>query len=259
MAKHGKIKLDKSLGQHFLNDQYVLQKITDTINSKINEADNMIEVGPGAGALTAFLYKRENYSLVEFDERWADFLKNKYPTLKDRIYNVDFLHLDLHTIYNSQIAIVGNFPYNISSQIMFKVLDYKKSVPVVVGMFQKEVATRICSGPNSKNYGILSVLLQVYYDAEYLFDVPKEAFNPPPKVTSGVMSLTRKPNLSINHNEKFFKQVVKLAFGQRRKTLRNSLKALIKHDGIKELEIFDKRPEALSVDAFINLTNILEA
>lgn len=259
MAKHGKIKLDKSLGQHFLNDQYVLQKITDTVNSKIGEEECIIEVGPGAGALTAFFYKRVNYSLVEFDERWSDFLKNKYPNLKDHIYNVDFLKMDLHTIYNGQMAIVGNFPYNISSQIMFKVLDFKESIPVVIGMFQKEVAIRICSGPNSKSYGILSVLLQVYYNAEYLFDVPKEAFNPPPKVTSGVMSLTRKPNLRINHNEKFFKQVVKLAFGQRRKTLRNSLKALIKNDEVKNLEIFNKRPESLSVDAFINLTNILEA
>lgn len=237
----------------------MLQKITDTINSKVSAEGNIIEVGPGAGALTAFFSKRKNYSLVEFDQRWADFLKNKYPDLKDNIHNVDFLKLDLNTIYSNEKAIVGNFPYNISSQIMFKVLDFKESIPVVVGMFQKEVAERICSKPNSKSYGILSVLLQVYYDAEYLFDVPREAFNPPPKVISGVMSLTRKPNLMINHNEKFFKQVVKLAFGQRRKTLRNSLKALIKNDEVKNLEIFNKRPEALSVDAFINLTNILEA
>lgn len=257
MAKHSNIKLDKSLGQHFLNDAHILEKIVDAINRNIDTKENIIEVGPGAGAMTAYLYKRENFSLVEFDQRWADYLLTKFPNLKGRIYNVDFLKLELDTIYNS-MAIVGNFPYNISSQIMFKVLDYQEKVPVVLGMFQKEVAERICSGPSSKDYGILSVLLQVYYDAEYLFDVPREAFNPPPKVVSGVMVLRRKQNLQINHNEKFFKQVVKMAFQQRRKTLRNSLKALIKSDEIKELEIFNKRPEQLSVDAFINITNILE-
>ena len=257
MAKHSNIKLDKSLGQHFLNDAHILEKIVDAINRNIDAKENIIEVGPGAGAMTAYLYKRENFSLVEFDQRWADYLLTKFPNLKGRIYNLDFLKLELDTIYNS-MAIVGNFPYNISSQIMFKVLDYQEKVPVVLGMFQKEVAERICSGPSSKDYGILSVLLQVYYEAEYLFDVPREAFNPPPKVVSGVMVLRRKQNLQINHNEKFFKQVVKMAFQQRRKTLRNSLKALIKSDEIKELEIFNKRPEQLSVDAFINITNILE-
>jgi len=257
LAKHSNIKLDKSLGQHFLNDAHILEKIVDAINRNIDAKENIIEVGPGAGAMTAYLYKRENFSLVEFDQRWADYLLTKFPNLKGRIYNLDFLKLELDTIYNS-MAIVGNFPYNISSQIMFKVLDYQEKVPVVLGMFQKEVAERICSGPSSKDYGILSVLLQVYYEAEYLFDVPREAFNPPPKVVSGVMVLRRKQNLHINHNEKFFKQVVKMAFQQRRKTLRNSLKALIKSDEIKELEIFNKRPEQLSVDAFINITNILE-
>lgn len=257
MAKHSNIKLDKSLGQHFLNDAHVLGKIVDVINKNIDANQNIIEVGPGAGALTSYLYKRENYSLVEFDQRWADYLLTKFPNLKGHIYNVDFLKLELDTIY-SNMAIVGNFPYNISSQIMFKVLDFQEKVPVVVGMFQKEVAERICSGPSSKDYGILSVLLQVYYEAEYLFDVPKEAFNPPPKVVSGVMILRRKENLQIHHNEKFFKQVVKMAFQQRRKTLRNSLKAFIKTEEIKDLEIFNKRPEQLSVDAFINITNILE-
>lgn len=257
MAKHSNIKLDKSLGQHFLNDQFILEKIANLININIPENENIVEVGPGAGALTNYFYKRENYSLVEYDQRWADYLLTKYPNLKGRIYNEDFLNLNLDTIY-SRMAIVGNFPYNISSQIMFKVLDNLEKVPTVIGMFQKEVAERICSGPGSKNYGILSVLLQVYYEAEYLFDVPKEAFNPPPKVTSGVMILRKKEDIQIFHNEKFFKQVVKMAFQQRRKTLRNSLKALIKNDEVKDLEIFNKRPEQLSVDAFINITNILE-
>lgn len=256
MAKHSNIKLDKSLGQHFLNDAYVLGRINDAINKNIDASENMVEVGPGAGALTSYLYKRENFSLVEFDQRWADYLLTKFPNLKGRIYNADFLRMDLNTIYD-QMAIVGNFPYNISSQIMFKVLDYQEKIPVVLGMFQKEVAERICSGPSSKDYGILSVLLQVYYEAEYLFDVPREAFNPPPKVVSGVMVLRKRKNLQINHDEKFFKQVVKLAFQQRRKTLRNSLKVLIKNEEVRELEIFNKRPEQLSVDAFINITNIL--
>lgn len=257
MAKQHDIKLNKGLGQHFLTDNEVLRKIVWAIDDNIKEDIPFVEVGPGAGALTQFIYKRKGLKLIEFDTRWAELLANKYPNLKDSIYNVDFLKTELDTIYNS-MAIIGNFPYNISSQIMFKVLDYKENVPYVLGMFQKEVALRICSKPGNKTYGILSVLLQAFYEAEYLFDVPREAFNPPPKVVSGVLVLKRRKQLTLPCNEKLLKQIVKLSFGQRRKTMRNSLKALIKTDAIKELSIFDLRPEALSVDGFVNLTNILE-
>ncbi|MGB1017652.1 MAG: 16S rRNA (adenine(1518)-N(6)/adenine(1519)-N(6))-dimethyltransferase RsmA [Chitinophagales bacterium] len=257
MAKHANIKLDKSLGQHFLTDQGILNRIFEVVQEHIPDGENIIEVGPGAGALTKYLAKRENYSLIEFDARWAKHLAEKYPNLAANIYNVDFLNLDLTSLHNS-MHVVGNFPYNISTQIMFKVLDYKENVPSVIGMFQKEVAQRICSKHGSKAYGIISVLIQAYYHAEYLFDVPRESFNPPPKVISGVLKLTRKDNLSLNCNPKFLKQIVKMAFNQRRKTLRNSLKQLISNDAVKELDVFNKRPEALSVDAFINLTNILD-
>jgi len=257
MAKHSNIKLNKGLGQHFLKDEEVLRKIFWSLEQKVDKSIPLVEVGPGAGALTHFLKDKKKYKLVEYDTRWANYLKEKYPNLKDRILNVDFLKLKLSELFD-EMAIVGNFPYNISSQIIFKVLDYKENVAFVFGMFQKEVAQRICSKPSKKAYGIISVLIQAFYETEYLFDVPKEAFNPPPKVVSGIIVLKRKEKLSLACNEKFFKQIIKLSFGQRRKTLRNSLKSLIKNDKVKELEIFNKRPEALSVDAFINLTNILE-
>jgi 16S rRNA (adenine1518-N6/adenine1519-N6)-dimethyltransferase len=257
LAKQHNIKLNKGLGQHFLKDTEVLRKIVWAIDENLEEDIPFVEVGPGAGALTQFIYKRKGLKLIEFDTRWAELLKEKYPSLKEAIYNEDFLKMDLRTIYNS-MAVIGNFPYNISSQIMFKVLDYKENVPFVLGMFQKEVGLRICSKPGNKTYGILSVLLQAFYEAEYLFDVPREAFDPPPKVVSGVLVLKRRDQLTLPCNEKFLKQIVKQAFGQRRKTLRNSLKSLIKTDEIKELSVFDLRPEALGVDGFINLTNILE-
>jgi len=243
LAKHSNLKLNKSLGQHFLRDENVLFNIVKAIDDNVEKKIPIVEVGPGAGALTKFLHQKENFKLVEFDTRWAAYLLKEYPSLEGRIYNEDFL---------------GNFPYNISSQILFKVLEHKEIVPTVIGMFQKEVAMRICSKPKSKAYGILSVLIQAYYDAEYLFDVPRESFHPAPKVMSGVLILRRKEKLNLACDEKFFKRLIKMAFQQRRKTLRNSLKQLIFSDDIKQLEIFNKRPEALDVDAFINLTNILD-
>ena len=257
MAKHSNLKLNKSLGQHFLRDENVLFNIVKAIDDNVEKKIPIVEVGPGAGALTKFLHQKENFKLVEFDTRWAAYLLKEYPSLEGRIYNEDFLKMDLKEIYN-KMAIVGNFPYNISSQILFKVLEHKEIVPTVIGMFQKEVAMRICSKPKSKAYGILSVLIQAYYDAEYLFDVPRESFHPAPKVMSGVLILRRKEKLNLACDEKFFKRLIKMAFQQRRKTLRNSLKQLIFSDDIKQLEIFNKRPEALDVDAFINLTNILD-
>lgn len=256
MAKHQHLSLKKSLGQHFLKDEQVLLQIVDEIKKTCGNLP-LVEVGPGAGALSKYFLEYPNYRLIEFDERWVTFLKEQYPTLKDKIIQKDFLQLNLDDILTAPTAIVGNFPYNISSQILFKILDYKDNVPFMVGMFQKEVAERVCSPEGSKAYGIISVLLQAFYETEYLFDVPREAFNPPPKVVSGVMKMTRKSNASLPCNEQKFKSVVKLAFNQRRKTLRNSLKSML-NDNIKTLEIFDKRPEQLSVEAFVNLTNIID-
>lgn len=256
MAKHSNLKLNKALGQHFLTDQAVLQQIVKAVDTFIAPEENTVEVGPGAGALTQFIHTRQNFKLVEYDSRWVKHLAEKFPSIAPCIINEDFLKINLNQVYEN-MAIVGNFPYNISSQIMFKILDYKENVHTVVGMFQKEVAQRICATPKNKQYGILSVLLQAFYEAEYLFDVPREAFNPPPKVVSGVLVLRRKENLHLACDAKKFKQVVKLAFGQRRKTLRNSLKSILPNDEVKAMDIFNKRPEALSVQEFVALTQLL--
>lgn len=256
MAKHQHIHLNKGLGQHFLKDSEVLYKIYRLIEDQVDELP-LLEVGPGAGALSAYLKSRDKYKLVEFDKRFAEYLAIEFPELKGKILNEDFLLLDLNGIFDEAFAIVGNFPYNISSQIIFKALDYKEQVPLLIGMFQKEVARRICAKEGSKEYGIISVLTQVFYDTEYLFDVPREAFNPPPKVVSGVMLMRRKKK-DYSLNPSFFKAVVKTAFGQRRKTLRNSLKSFLKTEELRDLDIFEQRPEQLSVAAFVNLSNILE-
>lgn len=255
MAKHQDIRLNKGLGQHFLQDQYVLSRIFEAIEEHAGDLP-LLEVGPGAGALSALLLEREEYKLVEFDSRWVGHLQKEFPKLKDRIIEADFLELDLEKIFDSPFAVVGNFPYNISSQIVFHILDYRDKVPLMLGMFQKEVAARICAKEGSKTYGILSVLTQLYYETEYLFDVPREAFNPPPKVISGVMVMKRRSH-DFDIDESLFKQVVKLAFNQRRKTLRNSLKQLLRDEEVKALDIFNMRPEQLSLDAFLNLVNIL--
>lgn len=256
MAKHANLSLNKSLGQHFLTDKVVLQKIADAVKQHCGSLP-LVEIGPGAGALTDYLIFRDDYKLIEFDKRWSAHLQQKYPQLHGRITEGDVLRVDFDKLFDTQFAVVGNFPYNISSQILFKILEHKEKVPVMVGMFQKEVAERVCSKEGSKAFGILSVLLQVFYDVEYLFDVPREAFNPPPQVVSGVMMMKVKENYTLPCNEVLFKQVVKTAFNQRRKTLRNSLKSMM-NESIKELELFNLRPEQLSVRAFINLTNIIE-
>lgn len=217
----------------------------------------LLEVGPGAGALSSYLKGREKYKLVEFDKRFAEYLMKEFPELQDKVINEDFLQLDLSLLFDEPFAIVGNFPYNISSQIIFKALDYNDQVPLLIGMFQKEVARRICAKEGSKEYGIISVLTQALYHTEYMFDVAKEAFNPPPKVLSGVM-LMRRRETDFIVNPSFFKAVVKTAFGQRRKTLRNSLKSFLKSEELKNLDIFEQRPEQLSLEAFVNLANILE-
>jgi len=253
-----KVKAKKHLGQHFLKDLEIAKRIVDSL-SLTSQYKKVMEVGPGMGVLTQYLIENKNYQTfaVEVDRESIGFLVDKFPVLKGNIIYGDFLYLDLNDIINSEsFAVIGNFPYNISSQILFKVLDYKDQIPEVVGMFQKEVAERIAARPGSKTYGITSVLLQAFYNIEYLFTVDEFVFDPPPKVKSAVIRLTRNETNQLNCDEKQFKTVVKLAFNQRRKTMRNSLKSLIT-DEIKGNEVFNLRPEQLSVAQFVALTNLL--
>ncbi len=251
-----KVRAKKALGQHFLKDDSISQRIADSVTYK-DGVKNLVEVGPGTGALTKFLLKKEcNLKAVEVDAESIVYLNQFYPEIKNDIIQKSFLKLDLTEIFNQKLIVIGNFPYNISSQILFKCLDYKNEVVEIVGMFQKEVAERIAEPPGSKAYGVLSVFLQAYYNIEYLFTVHEDAFNPPPKVKSGVIRLIRNDKSSLNCDEKHFKQVVKMAFNQRRKTLRNSLKQLIGDKQLPE-KFVKERPEQLSVTDFEELTNFL--
>lgn len=254
-----KVRAKKHLGQHFLTDLDIAKKIVDSLSKPV-QYKKVLEVGPGMGVLTQYLIQNENYKtyLVDIDRESIGYLVEKYPSLKGNIIYGDFLKIDLNEfIENESFAVIGNFPYNISSQILFKVLDYKDQVPELVGMFQKEVAERVAAGSGSKTYGITSVLLQAFYDIEYLFTVEPEVFDPPPKVKSAVIRLIRNKKNKLGCDEKKFKAVVKMAFNQRRKTMRNSLKSLL-NDEIKENIIFNKRPEQLSVSEFVELTNLLD-
>ncbi len=252
------VKAKKHLGQHFLKDEGIAKKIADTLS--LNGYNNVLEIGPGMGVLTKYLLDKDVITyVIEIDEESVAYLKAHYLNLSDRIIEKDFLKYDLNaTFTGQQLAIIGNFPYNISSQIVFKTLEYRQQIPEFSGMFQKEVAQRICEKEGSKTYGILSVLTQAFYNAEYLFTVPPSVFNPPPKVDSGVLRLTRKQNQKLDCDEKLFFRVVKTAFQQRRKTLRNSLKTLNLSDNLKANVIFGQRPEQLSVEAFIELTSLIE-
>ncbi len=254
-----KVRPKKALGQHFLVDLSIAERIADTLQGYVGSP--VLEVGPGMGVLTEFLLaKGHDLRVVELDGESVDYLERNFPQLDGRIIADDFLRLDLGTIYDGQFCIIGNYPYNISSQIFFKVLDYRDRVVCCSGMLQKEVAERITAKPGSKTYGILSVLLQAWYDCEYLFTVSEHVFNPPPKVKSGVIRLTRNSATTLGCDEAKFKTVVKTAFGQRRKTLRNSLKPLkplIGDAAIAADPIFNRRPEQLSVDDFVNLTNLI--
>lgn len=251
----------KFLGQHFLTDLSVARKIAETIHS-----GRTIEIGPGMGVLTQFLLQNPEIKLtaIELDRESVAYLKEWYPEL--HLIEGDFLKIDLNTIVpEGEFNVIGNYPYNISSQIFFKVLDYKDRIPVCSGMIQKEVAERLASKPGKKAYGILSVLLQAYYDIEYLFTVDENVFNPPPKVKSAVIRMTRNKRRRLECDEALFKTIVKTAFNQRRKQMRNSLRSLLevqsdKVQGTKErLEWFlTRRPEQLSVDEFIELTTIIE-
>lgn len=258
------VKAKKSLGQHFLNDLNIAERIANTIetpelpdNAKKWGELPIVEVGPGMGVLSQFLLKSGRpVKAIELDLESVEFLHKVYPDLN--VIEGDFLKMDLDRIFPGDFALIGNYPYNISSQIFFKVLDFKEKIPVVAGMLQKEVALRICSKPGSKVYGILSVLLQAWYDCQYLFDVAPGVFNPPPKVTSGVIRLVRNDRESLGCNEKSFKTIVKTSFGQRRKTLKNSLASLIPvNSTVWQDPILTRRPETLSVEEFIYLTNLI--
>lgn len=246
----------KHLGQHFLKDENIAKKIVSYLDENRNYT-RIIEVGPGTGMLTKYLLLNkflETY-VVEIDKESIAFLQRKFPELADRIIAGDFLETNLSTISSSPFALIGNFPYNISSQILFKVLDYKNQIPEVIGMFQKEVAERIASKHGNKTYGILSVLLQAFYTIEYLFTVNESVFIPPPKVKSAVIRLTRNNTTGIDCDEKLFFKVVKAGFNQRRKTLRNALRSNpnLNIDNC-DVELLNKRAEQLSVNDFILLT-----
>lgn len=242
-----KVTPKKALGQHFLNNEEVAYNIVQAVKSNNK---NILEIGPGMGVLTKYLIEKPdvNFSVVEIDDESVVYLKRHYPQL--HIFAADFLQMDLAQLYNENLTIIGNFPYNISSQILFKVLDSKELVTEVVGMFQKEVAERVAAQPGKKMYGILSVLLQAFYDIEYLFTVDENQFTPPPKVKSGVIRITKNPEKSLRCSEDLFKNVVKTAFNQRRKTLRNSLKSFRFEEGFLQDEVFSLRPEQLSVAQF---------
>jgi 16S rRNA (adenine1518-N6/adenine1519-N6)-dimethyltransferase len=250
------VRAKKHLGQHFLTDKNIAAKIVDSLRPE-NKYSQVLEVGPGMGILSDFLLQKTELQtyLIDIDTESYEFLQKKYPQLQERLINDDFLEMDFNKVFKEPFGIIGNFPYNISSQILFKVLDNRQQVVEVVGMFQKEVAERCASKPGSKDYGILSVFLQAYYKVEYLFTVKAGVFNPPPKVLSAVIRLTRNDAVQLNCDEKLFWQVVKAGFNQRRKTLRNALSSLINKEKMTNEPALDLRAERLSVDDFVNLTN----
>jgi 16S rRNA (adenine1518-N6/adenine1519-N6)-dimethyltransferase len=254
---HREIRPKKSLGQHFLKDLAVAERIAETVSGFSGLP--VLEVGPGTGVLTQFLLKNErDLTVVELDSESVEYLKEHYPELDGRIIEKDFLKLELNHLFQGPFCVIGNYPYNISSQIFFKVLDYKDKIPCCAGMLQKEVAERLASNPGKKAYGIITVLLKAWYDIEYLFTVEPDAFDPPPKVRSAVIRMTRNARTELGCSETLFKTVIKTAFNQRRKTMRNSLKALIgKENELLNQPVFDKRPEQLSVEEFIGLTQII--
>ena len=252
------VKAKKHLGQHFLNDENIAEKIADTLS--LNGYNLVLEIGPGMGVLTKYLLKKDVTTyVIEIDSESVVYLKANYLNLASRVIEKDFLKYDLNEVFKGEpFAIIGNFPYNISTQIVFKMLQMREQIPEFSGMFQKEVAQRICSKEGNKVYGILSVLTQAFYDAEYVFTVPPSVFNPPPKVDSGVLRLIRKDHFNLPCDEGLFFKVVKSAFQQRRKTLRNSLKTFNLSESLREDVIFDKRPEQLRVQEFISLTQLIE-
>ena len=257
-ANHMEVRAKKALGQHFLTDQSIAKGIVDALRG-----EKVLEVGPGMGVLTQYLLpiRGKNLKAVEIDTESVAYLKSHFPELGENLVAGDFLKMNMGTLFDGEYSVIGNFPYNISSQIFFKILEHRDRIPEVVCMIQKEVAERIAEKPGTKTYGILSVFLQAWYDIEYLFTVGSGAFNPPPKVQSAVIRLTRNGRTSLGCDEKLFRMVVKTAFGQRRKTLRNSLKPIIASTGAAvdtTDPVFDLRPERLGVDDFVALTVSLQ-
>ncbi|MDP1800893.1 MAG: 16S rRNA (adenine(1518)-N(6)/adenine(1519)-N(6))-dimethyltransferase RsmA [Bacteroidota bacterium] len=251
------VRAKKHLGQHFLNDENIARNTVNALLEK-DKTSFIVEVGPGTGVLTQFLINDvDNFLAMDVDGESVEYLKTKYPEKKDKIVLADFLETDLQKLAGQKFNVVGNFPYNISSQIMFKVLENKNSVDYVVGMFQKEVAMRLAEKPGSKVYGILSVLLQAFYEIEYLFTVHENVFSPPPKVKSAVIRLTRNSVQKLDCDEDLFKKVVKTTFNQRRKTIRNSVRTLFNNNELRH-PLLDKRPEQLSVAQFVELTKFVQ-
>lgn len=251
------VKPKKSLGQHFLKDNNIANKIADSLDGK---SENVLEIGPGMGVLTKFLLKKKyNLMLVEIDSESVSFLINNLDIEESKIIENDFLKLDLTKLFpGNNFSIIGNFPYNISSQIVFKILENRNIINEMCGMFQYEVAERICESEGSKKYGILSVLTQAFFEVSFLFEVSNHLFIPPPKVKSAVITLRRKDEIELGCDEALFFKIVKLSFQQRRKTIRNSLKKINLSNNLREDSIFDNRPEQLSVDQFIELTKLVQ-
>lgn len=247
------VKAKKHLGQHFLTDENIAKKIVEGLS--FSGYSYALEVGPGTGVLTKYLLEKPIETFVaEIDTESIAYLKIHYPKLQEQHFTGDFLKINLSDVFNGEVAVIGNFPYNISSQILFKIIDHYQQIPEMVGMFQKEVAERTAAVPRTKDYGILSVLVQAYYDVKYLFTVHENVFNPPPKVKSGVIRMTRNKKEGLEGNEVLFKQIVKTGFNQRRKKLSNALKPLNIPESIKNHLFMDKRAEELSVEDFINFT-----
>lgn len=253
------VRAKKHLGQHFLTDKNIALKIVESLRPAGRYSD-VLEVGPGMGILSDFLLQKSEYQthMIDIDEESFQFLQKKYASLGDRLINGDFLKLDFPATFSGKVGVIGNFPYNISSQILFKILDNRNMIPEVVGMFQKEVAERCAAKAGSKEYGILSVFVQAYYKVEYLFTVKAGVFNPPPKVLSAVIRLSRNEIEKLDCDEAFFWKVVKAGFNQRRKTLRNALSSLISKDKMGDDPVLDLRAERLTVEDFVKLTNSLQ-
>jgi 16S rRNA (adenine1518-N6/adenine1519-N6)-dimethyltransferase len=250
------VRPKKHLGQHFLTDLNIAQNIAGALTGV--DYQDVLEVGPGMGVLTQYLLQtKHTIHAIEVDNESVDYLNTNFPKLEPNLIFGDFLKCNLAKDFPSPLAIIGNFPYNISSQILFKTIENRKQIPEFVGMFQKEVAERICEPPGSKAYGILSVLTQSFYDTEYLFNVNRFVFDPPPKVASAVLRLRRKETIDLNCDERLYFRVVKTAFQQRRKTLRNSLKTFSLSTNLKEDTIFGQRPEQLGVSDFVRITNLI--
>jgi 16S rRNA (adenine1518-N6/adenine1519-N6)-dimethyltransferase len=249
----------KNLGQHFLKDPAIAKQIVELLTLP-GACKQVLEVGPGMGILTDFLFSREDVKtkIIDIDRESIDFLEERYPSHKEDIINDDFLNVNFDAVFKNDFVIIGNFPYNISTQILFRVLDHRAQIPEVVGMFQKEVAERIAGGPGSREYGILSVFMQAWYDVQLVLTLNQEDFNPPPKVKSAVLHFVRKENFVLPCNEKSFRRVVKASFNQRRKTLRNSLSALVTREVSTQLPFAELRAEALSWQQFAELTNAIE-